>query len=96
MTALTPSPNSVPLGTTTAARPPRAAGLPPGTGAPATRSLRMMYCRNSSAVSAVCMLGGKLALMPTSSSPPKGGLVRITSTRSLWPISLIRRSSVLP
>ena len=89
--AQTPSPKSVPLGTTTAARPP---GLTPcpspggqGDGL-GRRSLRMMSCRNSRAVSAVCLSSGKLPRMPRSSSPPKGGLVRITSTRSWSPISL--------
>ena len=63
-----------------------AAGRPAG-GGPA-RSLRMMSCRKSSAVSAVCLSSGKLPWMPFSSSPPKGGLVRITSTRSFSPISV--------
>ena len=34
--------------------------------------------------------------MPRSSSPPKGGLVRITSTRSLSPISLSLKRRLLP
>ena len=42
----------------------------------------MMSCRNSSAVSPVRLSTGKLSWMPRSSSPPNGGLVRITSTRS--------------
>jgi hypothetical protein len=65
------------LGTTTAARP----------GFGERRSLRMMSCKKSSAVSEVCLSFGKFLRMPASSSPPKGGLVRITSTRSLSPIS---------
>jgi hypothetical protein len=44
-----PSPKSVPLGTTTAARP----------GASGLRSRRMMSCRNSSAVSEVRLSAGK-------------------------------------
>ncbi len=35
----------------------------------------------SRAVSLVCLSAGKLSWMPRSSSPPKGGLVRITSKR---------------
>ena len=55
--AHTPSPNSVPLGTTTR-RPARRASRP------AAAACRMMSCRNSSAVSAVCLSAGKLAWMP--------------------------------
>ena len=79
MRAQTPSPNSVPLGTTTAARPRRprraASQLPHDELQEEQRRL------------AVCMSSGKLSLMPASSSPPNGGLVRITSTRSLSPSS---------
>jgi hypothetical protein len=64
-------------GTTTAARP----------GFGERRNFLMMSCRNSSAVSAVCLSSGKFERMPRSSSPPNGGFVRITSTRSLSPIS---------
>ena len=56
----------------------------------------MMSWRNSSAVSAVCQSAGKLPWMPRSSSPPKGGLVRITSTRSFSPISVSLKRSALP
>ena len=62
----------------------------------ARRSLRMMSCRKSSAVSAVCLSSGKLPWMPFSSSPPKGGLVRMTSTRSLSPISVSLKRRLLP
>ena len=69
----------------------------PGTAAglrswPGRRSLRMMSWRNSSAVSDVCLSSGKLRWMPFSSSPPNGGLVTITSTRSRSPISLMRNA----
>jgi hypothetical protein len=73
----TPSPKSVPLGTTTAALP----------GFGGRLSLRMMSWRNSKAVSEVCLSSGKLPRMPRSSSPPKGGLVMMRSTRSRSPIS---------
>ena len=62
---------------------------------PGRRSLRMMSCRNSRAVSAVCLSSGKLPRMPRSSSPPKGGLVRITSTRSRSPISFSGKRRLL-
>src|SRR5262249_4037605 len=77
MRAQMPSPKSVPLGTTTAALP----------GLGGRLSLRMMSWRKSSAVSEVCLSSGKLPRMPRSSSPPKGGLVMMISTRSLSPIS---------
>ena len=71
MRAQTPSPNSVPFGTTTAARPGARAGL---------SELRMMNCRNSSAVSrGLHVARGSCNWMPASSSPPKGGLVTMTS-----------------
>jgi hypothetical protein len=66
----TPSPKSVPSGSTTAARPPG-------------RSKRMMSARNRSAVSRVWNCFGKFPSIPSSSFPPNGGLVRTTSTRSL-------------
>ena len=55
---------------------------------PGRRSFRMMSCRKSNAVSAVCLSSGKLDRMPRSSSPPNGGLVMMTSTRSFGPQSL--------
>lgn len=51
------------------------------------RSLRIMSWRKSKAVSEACLSSGKLERMPRSSSPPKRGFVRITSTRSRSPIS---------
>jgi hypothetical protein len=42
----------------------------------------MMSTRNRSAVSLVRKVAGKFFSVPSSSMPPKGGLVRITSTRS--------------
>ena len=56
----------------------------------------MISCRNSSAVSAVCLSAGKLPRMPRSSSPPKGGLVRMMSTRSRSPISRRGKRRLLP
>ena len=47
----------------------------------------MMSWRKSRAVSEVCLSSGKLPRMPRSSSPPKGGLVMMISTRSRSPIS---------
>ena len=70
MRVLTPSPKSVPSGSTSPARPP---GL----------SDFMRSTRNRSAVSRVRNSAGKLVSMPSSSMPPKGGLVTMTSTRSL-------------
>jgi hypothetical protein len=91
MRAQMPSPKRVPLGTTTAALPPvtlpSPCPLPEGEGDPGRRSLRMMSCRKSKAVSEVCLSSGKLLRMPRSSSPPNGGLVMMISTRSLSPIS---------
>ena len=81
MRAQTPSPKSVPLGTTTPARP----------GFGGLLNLRMMSWRKRSVVSAVCLSSGKLPKIPRSSSPPKGGFVRMISTRSLSPISLKRK-----
>lgn len=52
--AATPSANSTPFGTTTAARPPLESARP----GMARRSFRMMTCRNSSAVSEVRLSGG--------------------------------------
>src|SRR5207249_217279 len=49
---------------------------------PTFRSFRMINCKNSSAVSAVRLSSGKFPWMPFCSSPPNGGLVRMTSTRS--------------
>ena len=65
-----PSPNRKPSGSTTAARPPSLSSL-------------MISAMNRSAVSRVRRLAGKLFSMPSSSMPPKGGLVTMTSTRSL-------------
>ena len=67
---LTPSPNSVPSGSTIAPRP------------PSFSSVRIKT-RNRSAVSRVRNFCGQLVSMPSSSMPPKGGLVTIASTRSL-------------
>ena len=66
----TPSPNRVPSGRTTAARP------------PVFRS-RMMRARKRSAVSLVLNFFGKLVSIPSASTPPKGGLDKMTLTRSL-------------
>ena len=45
----------------------------------------MRSTRNRSAVSRVRNSAGKLVSMPSSSMPPKGGLVTMTSTRSFGP-----------
>jgi len=59
-------------------------------------SFRMISCKKRRAVSAVCLSSGKFERMPLSSSPPKGGFVMITSTRSLSPISRSGKRSALP
>ena len=66
---LTPSPNSVPSGNTTAAR-------------PFSPVLPQSVCRNRSAVSRVCISAGKFFSIPSSSVPPNGGLVTMTSSCS--------------
>ena len=76
MRVLIPSPNKKPSGKTNAARPP-------------VLSRCMIKTKNKSAVSRVLKVAGKLVSIPSSSIPPNGGLVTITSTRSLGP-QLIR------
>jgi hypothetical protein len=72
MRVLMPSPKSVPSGKTSAARPPGFKSV-------------MIRTRKRSAVSRVRNVPGKLFSMPSSSIPPKGGFVTITSTRSFGP-----------
>ena len=68
------------------------AGPPAGCSSlPGRRSFRMISWRNSNAVSESADRAGKLRWIPFSSSPPNGGLVTITSTRSRSPISLMRK-----
>lgn len=76
------SPNSEPSGGTMAAR-------------PLGRSSRMNKARNRSAVSFVRKCAGKSLSMPSSSRPPKGGLMRMMSTRSAWPWLMYGRANVL-
>ncbi len=66
MRVFTPSPKSVPSGNTNPAAPP---GF----------KIFIRSTRNRSAVSRVRNSDGKLASMPSSSMPPKGGLVTMTS-----------------
>jgi hypothetical protein len=61
-----------PVGKTSAARPPGFSSV-------------MISTRNRSAVSRVRKVAGKLFSMPSSSIPPNGGFVTITSTRSFGP-----------
>lgn len=70
MRAHTPSPNNVPFGTTTPARP----------GLGYRRNFHMMSMRKRSAVSAVCLSSGKLPWMPFSSSPPTPLSVRLRAS----------------
>jgi hypothetical protein len=77
---LTPSPNSVPSGSSTAAR-------------PSVFSRRAISARNRSAVSLVRKVG-KLFSMPSSSRPPKGGFVDRFKPQSMH--SWAQKSRVAP